>query len=176
MFHKGILLSRLKLSPEKIIAAILTVDDHTLSVENLKAIRKLSPTREEAKMYLHFEGDIGLLSKSDQYFKQVCFCFTRVNIVLKSNFKLSLIPRLDERLFCMIYRRKFDMDVEETRPELATLRGAVDELRTSDSFKEVLAAVLSLGNTINNATHRGNAAGFKLEDLLKVRESHYYLV
>lgn len=38
----------------------------------------------------------------------------------------------------MLYRRKLDMDMEETRPELNILRNACTELRTSAKFKQVL--------------------------------------
>lgn len=48
------------------------------------------------------------------------------------------IPRLSERLDCMLYRRKFDLDIEEIRPELSILWNASRELRSSRKFKRVL--------------------------------------
>ena len=49
-----------------------------------------------------------------------------------------MIPRLSERLDCMIYRRKLELDIEELRPELDHLKIACRELRTSPRFKKVL--------------------------------------
>jgi diaphanous 1 len=80
-----------------------------------------------------------------------------------------LVPRLEERLECMQYRRKLDLDIEEIRPDLQTLRNASQELRTSARFKAVLQIVLALGNALNGNTFRGGARGFQLDSLLKVR-------
>jgi diaphanous 1 len=48
------------------------------------------------------------------------------------------IPRLAERLECMLCRRKLELDIEEIRPELDILRNASHEMRTSTEFKQVL--------------------------------------
>ena len=50
-----------------------------------------------------------------------------------------IIPRLGERLSCMIYRRKLEMDMEELKPELTILRSAADELKNSIALKKLLA-------------------------------------
>ena len=55
-----------------------------------------------------------------------------------------IIPRLGERLSCMIYRRKLEMDMEELKPELTILRSAADELKNSLSLKKLLAVSLRL--------------------------------
>lgn len=39
---------------------------------------------------------------------------------------------------CMIFRQRFELDVEEIRPDLKTLRDACRELRTSRLFKRTL--------------------------------------
>lgn len=52
--------------------------------------------------------------------------------------QIITIPRLSERLDCMLYRRKLDLDIEEIRPDLNTLRNASRELRSSTRFKQVL--------------------------------------
>lgn len=71
-------------------------------------------------------------------------------------------------------RRRFEMDLEELRPELSILRNATDELRASAKFKSVLQVVLAVGNSLNAATFRGNAQGFQLEALLKVGQLVYF--
>ncbi|THH10298.1 hypothetical protein EW146_g8409 [Bondarzewia mesenterica] len=45
------------------------------------------------------------------------------------------------------------------------------EVRSSTRFKGVLQAVLAVGNALNESSFRGNARGFKLEALLKMRET-----
>jgi hypothetical protein len=48
------------------------------------------------------------------------------------------IPRIADRLRCMIYRRRLELDVEEIRPDLDILHGASQELKTSQRFRHVL--------------------------------------
>jgi hypothetical protein len=48
------------------------------------------------------------------------------------------IPRLAERLDCMLFRRKLELDIEEIRPELTILRNASRELISSTKFKQLL--------------------------------------
>lgn len=52
--------------------------------------------------------------------------------------QMMSIPRLEERLACMITRRRFEMELEEIRPELSILRNAADEVRSSEKFRLVL--------------------------------------
>lgn len=48
------------------------------------------------------------------------------------------IPRLSQRLDCMLYRRKLEIEIEEIRPELNIVRNASRELRSSVRFKTIL--------------------------------------
>lgn len=102
-------------------------------------------------MYSTYDGNIAELSLSDQYLHQ-----------------MASIPRLAERMSCMLYRRQLNMAQEELKPDLTMLRSAADELKKSTKFKTVLATVLQLGNQLNGGTFRGDADGFQLGDLLKV--------
>lgn len=82
---------------------------------------------------------------------------------------MMTIPRLPERLACIIYRRRLEMEQEELKPELNILRASADELKQSRRFKTLLATVLEIGNALNSGTFRGAADGFQIEALLKVR-------
>jgi len=99
-------------------------------------------------------GEIDKLAKADQYFAHI-----------------MQIPRLSERLECMTFRRRLDLDLEEIRPDLNTLRNASKELRSSDRFKQLLQLVLLIGNSLNGGTFRGSAQGFQLDALLKLKET-----
>ncbi len=63
------------------------------------------------------------------------------------------------------------MDLEEIKPDIALLRRAHDELKRSNGFKRMLSVVLSVGNALNGGTFRGSAAGFRVEDLLKLKDT-----
>ncbi|THH15446.1 hypothetical protein EUX98_g9464 [Antrodiella citrinella] len=147
------MLSRIKLSLPDIRSALLGLDDDKLSTDDLKAIGKQLPTSEEMVRIKDFD-DVGKLAKADQYFSHI-----------------MTIPRLSERLECMLYRRKLEIEIEEIRPELSIVRNASHELRASVKFKQVLQAILAVGNALNGSSFRGNARGFRLEALLKMKET-----
>lgn len=48
------------------------------------------------------------------------------------------IPRLADRVSCMIFRRRFKHELEEILPELDIIQMAITELRESNRFKQVL--------------------------------------
>ncbi|KAL5487624.1 hypothetical protein ACEPAI_5732 [Sanghuangporus weigelae] len=148
-----IMLSRMKPSLSEIKSALLAIDDSVLSVDDLKAIARHLPTPEEIKRIDEF-GDVKQLAKADQYLKEI-----------------GDVPRVSERISCMLYRRKLELDIEETRPELDIVRHATKELKSSNRFKQVLKTVLTIGNALNGSSFRGNARGFQLEALLKMKET-----
>ncbi|WWD06090.1 hypothetical protein V865_004175 [Kwoniella europaea PYCC6329] len=150
----GIMLTRLRLSPSKIRRAIIEVDDDLLDIDDLATLSRMLPTAEEAEKIRLFSGDISKLSKPDLYFKEI-----------------SSIPNLKLRLETMVLRRKFEMMLNEIMPDLMILKNVVKELRGSNRLREVLKVVLVLGNRLNGGTFRGNAAGFQLEALLKMKDT-----
>jgi diaphanous 1 len=149
----AIMLSRIKLTFPEIKKCILELNDEKLSVDDLRAISKHLPTGEEVTRIQDFD-DVSKLAKADQYFDQII-----------------TIPRLNERLNCMIYRRKLDIETAEIRPELDSLWNASRELRGCSKFKQILQVVLTVGNALNGSTFRGGARGFQLEGLLKMKET-----
>lgn len=52
--------------------------------------------------------------------------------------QMMSIPRLSQRLECMLYRRKLEIEIEEIRPELNIVRNASRELKASPRFKTIL--------------------------------------
>ena len=91
--------------------ALLSLDDTLLTVDDLKALSRQIPTPEEIARLRDF-GDTSTLAKADQLFVE-----------------LSAVPRLANRLECMIFRRRLELDVEELRPELDIVRCAGKEMR-----------------------------------------------
>ena len=61
--------------------------------------------------------------------------------------QISTIPRLSERLECMLYRRKLELEVEEIRPDMQIIRDASKDLRSSERFKVVLQVRRSTSST-----------------------------
>jgi diaphanous 1 len=64
------MLSRIKLTPADIRKALLELDDNALSIDDLKAMERQTPTAEEVVRLKDF-GDVSKLAKADQFFHQV---------------------------------------------------------------------------------------------------------
>ncbi|KAI9618094.1 hypothetical protein H4Q26_012437 [Puccinia striiformis f. sp. tritici PST-130] len=122
--HIAILLASLKLPNSEIKQAILSLEDDFLSLETLKALRVFSPSAEEIKNMNSFTGDLSQLASSDQYFLSI-----------------KDIPRLQSRICSMIYRRKFESEIEELEPEMKVLEEATQEVRKSKKLKTLLSVV-----------------------------------
>jgi diaphanous 1 len=58
--------------------------------------------------------------------------------MLKRAMQVIDIPKITDRLRCMIYRRRLELDIEEIRPDLDILHSASRELKTSQRFRRVL--------------------------------------
>ncbi|KAF9506490.1 hypothetical protein BS47DRAFT_1399443 [Hydnum rufescens UP504] len=129
----AIMLSRIKLGFPDIRQALLLLDDDKLPLDDLKAISRHLPTADEVLRIKDFP-DVSKLAKADQYFAE-----------------LVKVPRLQERLECMLFRRRLDLDLEDVRPELSIMRNAASELKSSIRFKRV---VLAIGNALNGSTFR----------------------
>ncbi|KAF9585106.1 hypothetical protein BGW38_003868 [Lunasporangiospora selenospora] len=150
----AIMLSRIKISYLEIRIALLEVQDDKLNIENLKAIKQYVPGNDEIELIREYEGDFDSLGKADQFYKQIVD-----------------IPRLPERLSSMIFRRRLEIEVGELKPEMDVLRMAIDELYSSKRLKGLLRTVLIIGNHMNASSFRGNAYGFQLDALLKIRDT-----
>ncbi|KAE8252202.1 hypothetical protein A4X03_0g6231, partial [Tilletia caries] len=150
----AIILTRIKLPYPEIRKALLTMDEEVLTVEHLKALQACLPTSDELELVRDYAGDFSRLAAADQFFKAILG-----------------IPRLSQRLSCTLYARKFHVDLAEIKPDLRALRRAVEETRGSDKLKRILEVVLAVGNTLNTSTFRGDARGFAMTDLLKLRDT-----
>jgi len=153
----AIMLATLKLPNSEIKQAILSLEDDFLSIETLKALRLFSPSPEEIKAMNSFTGDLTQLASSDKFF----FC-------------IKDVPRLPSRICSMIYRRRFESEMEELDPEMKVLKVATQEIHQSKKLKTILLYVLDIGNTLNSNTYRGKAAAFEISALLKVKTLHLF--
>ena len=78
---------------------ILKLDDEKLSVENLRLIKQYVSTSEEIELVKEYDGDLSTLGNAENYFKEI-----------------MVIPRMSERLSCMIFRRRFEVEAQELLP------------------------------------------------------------
>ncbi|KAF9997306.1 hypothetical protein BGZ79_009002 [Entomortierella chlamydospora] len=150
----AIMLSRIKLSYPDIRVALMEISDEKLSIENLKAIKQYVPTSDEIELVKEYDGDFESLGNAERFYREIVD-----------------IPRLSERLSSMIFRRRLEIDVGELKPEMDVLRQTIEELKSSKRLRSLLKTVLLMGNHLNATSFRGNAYGFQLEALLKMRDT-----
>ncbi|ELU12881.1 hypothetical protein CAPTEDRAFT_173924 [Capitella teleta] len=83
---------------------------------------------------------------------------------------LARIPNFAERCFCLIFHSSFDESLTIVENSLNNIRLLCQMLMSSDSVQKVLSLILALGNYMNGGTSRGQADGFGLEILSKLKD------
>eukprot|EP00298_Acanthocystis_sp_HF-20_P010127 c18694_g1_i1.p1 GENE.c18694_g1_i1~~c18694_g1_i1.p1 ORF type:complete len:497 (-),score=209.05 c18694_g1_i1:63-1457(-) len=85
--------------------------------------------------------------------------------------EISSIPQLETRLKCFMHQQQMPSLLESIQNQLEVLSTAMDEMNNSAEFKRILCIVLAVGNTLNAGSNRGEAYGFKLETLTKLKDT-----
>ncbi|XP_062183713.1 formin-like protein 2 [Phragmites australis] len=146
-----ILMKALNAAAEQIYAALL--QGNGLSVQQLEALMKMAPTKDEVDKLSSYDGDVGSLVPAERLLKV-----------------LLTIPCAFVRVEAMLYRETFTDEVGHIRKSFAMLEDACTELMSSKLFLKLLEAVLKTGNRMNVGTARGGAMAFKLDALLKLAD------
>ncbi|GMI79334.1 hypothetical protein HRI_001602600 [Hibiscus trionum] len=146
-----ILLKALNVTAEQACNALMK--GNGLVLQQLEALVKMVPTKEEEDKLYAFKGDTNDLGSAEKFVK-----------VLLS------VPFAFLRAEAMLYRETFDDEVIHLKSSFSMLEEACKELRSSRLFLKLLEAVLKTGNRMNVGTIRGGARAFKLDALLKLAD------
>jgi len=82
--------------------------------------------------------------------------------------ELSLLPQVEMRIQCMLFKINFDDDYAAIELPLDEITKAFEEVRYSTAFRELFSLILTVGNYMNGGTKRGQADGFNLEIINKL--------
>ncbi|WCJ43112.1 Formin-like protein 11 [Euphorbia peplus] len=146
-----ILSKALNATPEQVCETLIRGEG--LSLQQLEALSKMVPTKEEDAKLADYRGNINELGLAEKFLK------------------LALtIPFAFQRVDAMLYRETFEDEVVHLRNSFSMLEEACRELRSSRLFLKLLEAVLKTGNRMNVGTIRGGARAFKLDALLKLSD------
>ncbi|XP_054821091.1 formin-like protein 20 isoform X2 [Prosopis cineraria] len=137
-----IMLTKIKMPLSEMMAAILTLDDTVLDVDQVESLSKYCPTKEEMELLKGYTGDYENLGRCEQYFLEH-----------------MKVPRVEAKLGVFSFKIQFNHQIVEFKKSLNTVNTACEE------------KILYLGNTLNQGTARGSAVGFKLDSLLKLTET-----
>ncbi|KAJ3127224.1 hypothetical protein HK098_006589 [Nowakowskiella sp. JEL0407] len=151
----GILLAvvRQKVPMQIIRDEIVTVDVHLLTEDILQRLEQNWPSDTDVRKVVLYEGNVDELGEAEQF----------VHFV-------GDVPRMAPRLSCIVYKLKFSHELNEILPDVETVISACSELMTSEKLKIVLGRVLVIGNYLNSSSFRGDAHGFSLESLTKLKD------
>jgi len=75
-----------------------------------------------------------------------------------------------KRLELWQFKIEFASTCKDNQDKITTLKGAVDTIRDSKSFKFMMQYILIAGNYMNNSTKKGEAIGFKIETLTTLEQ------
>ena len=146
-----ILLHRMKLTNEELLQILLKMDsDNEIPSDLLDEILKFTPTPEEITLLEEHKHKYSQMARADRYF-----------------FDLGQLGRYNERLSCLVFKKKFFHRIGEANPNLDCIIESAKKVRFSKKLQKILEYVLAFGNYMNKGA-RGNAYGFKLEGLTKV--------
>ncbi|XP_031491779.1 formin-like protein 11 isoform X1 [Nymphaea colorata] len=146
-----ILSKALNASPEQVCYALMQGDG--LTIEQLEALARMVPTKEEEEKLLNYDGDVNELGLGERFVKEML------------NLPLAFL-----RIEAMLYKETFEDEVLHLKKSFVTLEDACKELKSSRLFLKLLEAVLKTGNRMNDGTSRGGAKAFKLDALLKLAD------
>lgn len=161
-------------------------------MQQLEALAKMAPTKEEEDELSKYQGDIDELSSAEKFVKAILdipFAFSRIRVMLyKETFEDEVVHL--RKSFAMLEVGLFFFSFSKFQPSwlhqesllirlIATIyplscvlffQEACKELRSSRLFFRLLEAVLKTGNRMNVGTVRGGARAFKLDTLLKLAD------
>ncbi|XP_065851710.1 formin-like protein 11 [Euphorbia lathyris] len=146
-----ILFRALNATPEQVCEALIRGEG--LSLQQLEALAKMVPTKEEEGKLADYRGNINELGLAEKFVKLAL-----------------IIPSAFQRVDALLYRETFEDEVVHLRNSFSMLEEACRELRSSRLFLKLLEAVLKTGNRMNVGTIRGGAIAFKLDALLKLSD------
>ena len=79
------------------------------------------------------------------------------------------VPNVMERLEAWVFVLDFESMIDRVKSNLQCMKDASRDLRDSEGVKCLMAAVLEAGNILNAGTSQGDARGFTVDNLVKLR-------
>lgn len=154
--NAAIACGKLRKSPEEIFDMIVNLDPDDLTQEiNETILNLLLPTDEEIAALRAYTGSVEDLDFCGRLFSY-----------------MTEVERLEQRLRVQHVMLSWHGEASVVFDQLNTIKLALEELNdleSLESFELILSCVLAAGNYMNGKSSRGQAHGFKLDILPKMR-------
>ena len=168
----GILMSRMRLNWKEMPRAIFTMSDDVFqSVEDAETLLNIIPTDDEVKLLKRFlekasrnnssrleadKSDRPTLSDAEEF---MIMLMTKFPVMLQRRAQVLMVIKSSPAL------------INEIEESIVVFRNAVRQIKTSKCFSNVVDLTLIIGNFMNYGTRLGNAAGFKINALLRLKDT-----
>eukprot|EP00298_Acanthocystis_sp_HF-20_P009971 c18598_g1_i2.p1 GENE.c18598_g1_i2~~c18598_g1_i2.p1 ORF type:complete len:953 (-),score=508.89 c18598_g1_i2:123-2981(-) len=154
----GIQLHKLSMTGDELKKVIFEMNTEILTPEKIETILNSQPLPEEIesiKGFLENEPNkVDKLGKVELFFYQV-----------------SSIPQLQARLDCIKAMQQTPDQIKLLEEKVNLVLDSMREVLQSEDFRKVLGIVLAIGNALNAGTGRGEAYGFQLNNLLRLKDT-----
>lgn len=152
--NTNIFLKQFKESHSEIVAMIKEGDIDKIGPERLRGLQKILPVEDEVAMLKDFDGDQEKLGNAEKFYVQ-----------------LIQLQAYDTRINGLVLKDEFKQDVSAIRPNIESVVNACQHLLHNESFEMFLRYVLETGNFMNAGGYAGDAKGFKISSLNKLRDT-----
>nr|XP_034959433.1 protein diaphanous homolog 1 isoform X3 [Zootoca vivipara] len=150
----SIFLGSFRMPYEGIKDAILEVNETVLTESLVQNLIKLIPEPDKLKMIAELKEEYDELAEPEQF-----------GVVI------STVPSLRPRLNSILFKLQFNEQVENIKPQIVSVTAACEEVRKSESFSNLLAIILLVGNYMNAGSSNAEAFGFNISFLCKLRDT-----
>ncbi|XP_034738911.1 protein diaphanous homolog 1-like isoform X3 [Etheostoma cragini] len=150
----SIFLGSFRLPYEEIKIAILEVNEKVITESMVQNLIKLLPAAEQLNVLGEMKDEYDDLAESEQF-----------GVVM------SGVKRLMPRLQAILFKLQFEEQLNNIKPDVVSVTAACEELCKSQNFTKLLEIILLVGNYMNAGSRNGNAYGFSISYLCKLRDT-----
>ncbi|XP_023218674.1 protein diaphanous homolog 1-like isoform X2 [Centruroides sculpturatus] len=149
-----ILLGSVKMSSEEMKEYIITMNEEHITEAMLQQLIRYMPEPDQLKKLEKFGDQFNDLAEAEQ------FAIT-----------LGSIKRLVPRLKSLSFKLKYSELVQDIKPDVVAATAACEEVKNSKKFSRILELVLLIGNYMNSGSRKGQAFGFQINFLTKIKNT-----
>lgn len=149
-----ILLGSVKMSAEEMKDYIITMNEDHITEAMLQQLIRYMPEPDQLKRLEKFGDQFNELAEAEQ------FAIT-----------LGSIKRLVPRLKSLSFKLKYSELVQDIKPDVVAATAACEEVKNSKKFSRILELVLLIGNYMNSGSRKGQAFGFQINFLTKIKNT-----
>ena len=153
LMNLGIGLAKVNISKEKLKEDLLLFNykSKDLSIDTIDKIIPLLPSKEDIEILNKYQGDISLLSSSEQFLKVI-----------------TEIPMFKQVFEYLKIRNNLFSEINDIKSKVNTFNEYIEVLNTSIHYKSILRIMLQFGNYLNYGTRLGNQIGFGITSLSSI--------